>query len=533
MFCGAKRRQNTLVGKTSVFRQSRLFHDVFVPCRLCDQSRQRQQRDQVREYHQAVEQVGQVPYEVNVQCGADNDADNNDSGIRLDCLVAEQRLDVLLTEEIPADDGREREEQHTDGNECAAERAEGSRERRLRQLGALKAVRCARVEHAGGQDDHCGQRQNDKGVDEYRNDSDFALILRTLYLCQCVCVRGGTHAGLVGEQAACNAVAHCLAYRDADCAAEDGLRVKRRNEDGLERRDDCRVVEAENDNAACHIEQRHDRDDLLGNGSDTADAAEEDERRDECADDADRDLRCAERRLERYADRVCLHHVAGEAEREDDGNREETGEKLAETALKTCADVVDRAAGHVTALIGGLVLLRKDRLAVDGGHTEESGEPHPENRARAAGVKCGSRARDVAGADLRRDSGRQRLKRAHAVRARLFTVERKVAEQMLPAGAELADLDKARADGKHDAGTYEEIQQQTVPYDVADLAYPFCQYFHCHFLHSPFLSAANKKPKPMGKMDFGSKERQQNRISRADETLTSCAFYRSILCPFA
>jgi len=47
------------------------------------------------------------------------------------------------------------------------------------------------------------------------------------------------------------------------------------------------------------------------------------------------------------------------------------------------------------------------------------------------------------------------------------------------------------------------------------------------------LSAANKKPKPMGKMDFGSKERQQNRISRADGTLTSCAFYRSILCPFA
>ena len=58
------------------------------------------------------------------------------------------------------------------------------------------------------------------------------------------------------------------------------------------------MVEAQDDQAACHVEQRHDRDDLLGNGSDTADAAEEDERRDDRADDADNDLRCAERGLE-------------------------------------------------------------------------------------------------------------------------------------------------------------------------------------------------------------------------------------------
>ena len=84
--------------------------------RLGNQTGQRQQRDQVREYHQAVEQVGQVPYQINMQCGADHDADNNDSGVNLNSLVAEQRLYVLLTEEIPADDGREREEQHADGN---------------------------------------------------------------------------------------------------------------------------------------------------------------------------------------------------------------------------------------------------------------------------------------------------------------------------------------------------------------------------------------------------------------------------------
>ena len=433
-----------------------------------------------------------------MQRGADDDADNNDRGVSLDRLVAEQRLYVLLTEEIPADNGGKREEQHADRNKCAAERAEGGGEGSLCELGALQAVRSARIEHAGGQDDHRGQRQYNKGVDEYGNDGDLALILRTLYLGQRVCVRRGAHAGLVGEQTACNAVAHRLTNGDAGCAAEDGLRVKCRNKDGLERRDDRRMVEAQDDHAACHVEQRHDRDDLLGNGSDTADAAEEDERRDDRADDADNDLRCAERGLEGNADRVCLYHVAGEAEGENDSDREEAGKELAEAALEACTDVVDRAAGNVTLVVGGLVLLREHGLTVDGGHAEERRQPHPEDRARAAGIQCGSRARDIAGADLRRDRGGQRLERAHAVLAGLFTVEREVTEQVLPACAELADLNEACADGKHDAGTYEEIQQQAVPDDVADLAYPVCQYFHCHFLHSPFFVCGKQKTETHG-----------------------------------
>ena len=59
-----------------------LLHDVLVVRSLCDQTGQREERDQVREYHQAVEQVGQVPDHINVQRGADDDADNNDRGVR-------------------------------------------------------------------------------------------------------------------------------------------------------------------------------------------------------------------------------------------------------------------------------------------------------------------------------------------------------------------------------------------------------------------------------------------------------------------
>ena len=257
------------------------------------------------------------------------------------------------------------------------------------------------------------------------------------------------------------------------------------------------MIDAQDNNAASHVEQRHDRNDLLGNGCDTAYAAEEDERCNNRADDADNDHRCAKRGVERDADRVCLYHVAGKAQCKNNRNREEAGEELAEFTGKACADVVDRTAGNVALVVRGLVLLRENRLAVDGGHAEERTQPHPENRTRTAGIQCGSRACNVAGADLRRNRGGQRLERTHAVLARLLTVEREMAEQMLPACAELAHLNEARANGKHDAGANQQVQQQAVPYDVADLAYPVCQYFHCHFTYPFFVLRQTKKPNPI------------------------------------
>ena len=73
-------------------------------------------------------------------------------------------------------------------------------------------------------------------------------------------------------------------------------------------------------------------------------------------------------------------------------NRRARGEAVLEKLLagETCA-LVTLSLIHI--------FLRENRLAVDGGHAEECTQPHPENRARAAGIQCGSRACDVAGAD--------------------------------------------------------------------------------------------------------------------------------------
>ena len=70
-----------------------------------DNAGQEQQRDQVGEHHQGVEQVGQVPHQIDLERRADHDAHHDDRRVDLGGLLAEQRLDVGLAEEVPTDEG--------------------------------------------------------------------------------------------------------------------------------------------------------------------------------------------------------------------------------------------------------------------------------------------------------------------------------------------------------------------------------------------------------------------------------------------
>lgn len=90
---------------------------------------------------------------------------------------------------------------------------------------------------------------------------------------------------------------------------------------------------------------------------------------------------------------MALHHVAHEAERDDDRDREEGGERL---AAETLADVVGRAAGQVAVSVAGAVELGKDGFGEDGRHAEEGGDPHPEDGARTAHGDGGGHAGEVA-----------------------------------------------------------------------------------------------------------------------------------------
>ena len=67
--------------------------------------------------------------------------------------------------------------------------------------------------------------------------------------------------------------------------------------------------------------------------------------------------------------------------------KEEYGKELTELAAEGSLDVVDGTAGDRAVFADFLILLCQNSLTVDGGHTEEGRDPHPEQRARTADGK--------------------------------------------------------------------------------------------------------------------------------------------------
>ena len=80
--------------------------------------------DKVREDHYAVEEVGKLPDQIKFERGAEDDEGHDRDTVGRKRLIAKEELHVLLAEEVPADDRREGEEEHTYRDEGQTEGAE-------------------------------------------------------------------------------------------------------------------------------------------------------------------------------------------------------------------------------------------------------------------------------------------------------------------------------------------------------------------------------------------------------------------------
>ena len=427
-------------------------------------AREPQYADEVRNHHEAVEQVGELPHKIHLHHRAEQHEEDDDHGVHRHSLFPEQVFHVRLTEEIPADDGGEGEEEHADGDENIAELAHHRVERGLCERGGRerRAGSVRHCERAGRDDDESCHREDDERVDKHAHKGHDALVAGVLDLCQRMRVRRGTHARLVGKEAARHAETDGLAHRDARHAAGHSLRVKGQHEDLRESVAEVAEIRKDDDERTQNIQHRHHRHDLFRHGGDALLAAEENHGRNRRHHDAHGDAGHAECILERVADGVALHHVAHEAQRQRDGHGKEAREELAEPALEPRLDVVHRPAGHF-AVHGCLVFLREGGLRIDGGHAEKGGQPHPEDGPRPAGGDGRGCARNVACAHLSRHGGGQRLEGTHAVRAGLVAAQADVPEYGLQALLEFAHLHGLQADGEPDPRAAQQNQQDRVP----------------------------------------------------------------------
>ena len=191
------------------------------------------------------------------------------------------------------------------------------------------------------------------------------------------------------------------------------------------------------------------------------DAAQEDEAGDRSDQQADDPRGHMESGGTSFADGVGLNHGAHKAQRQGDSDGKEGGEELAELVVKGTADVVDGAAHHVAIFAHNTSLLRQDGFGVDGGHAEESDDPHPEQDARATHQDGAAGADDVAGTYLGGHSGGQCLEGADAA-GLLAAPQGEAAEHPAHPLTQAAHLDKAGADAVVEAAAHQHDDQDVV-----------------------------------------------------------------------
>ena len=205
------------------------------------------------------------------------------------------------------------------------------------------------------------------------------------------------------------------------------------------------------------IKKTHDRDQLLRDGADALDAAEEDdadERRDGDAEDEVQQrpltLGCRDERVDRVIQRaddgVDLRHVA-DAERSDACKYAEQNAEPLPVLSETVLDIVHRAADPVALGVTLAEANGKRDLGILDDHAEQRRQPQPEHRAVAAERDRLRRAHDVARADRCRQRRGDRLKRRDRAFARRLPGEH-LAERVLYDIAEFGELDASVANGQ-------------------------------------------------------------------------------------
>ena len=108
---------------------------------LDDDGAQQQQRDEVRNGHQAVERIGDRPYKREIRDRAADDHKAEDDLIGADDLAAKEELRAARAIERPAEDGGRGKQQQADRqNDRARLRAEDAREARDRGRNARSRV---------------------------------------------------------------------------------------------------------------------------------------------------------------------------------------------------------------------------------------------------------------------------------------------------------------------------------------------------------------------------------------------------------
>ena len=231
----------------------------------------------------------------------------------------------------------------------------------------------------------------------------------------CVSMWCGTHAGLVGKQPPLSPLADGDLQRGAKTAADDSLRLEGIPEDHAERGGDFLNSRNENHQSAQQEDGCHDRYQLFRYCGQPLHATQENHSADNDQYNPNDPGGNAECGLKGGANGVGLDHAPHKAQGQDNSHGKKARQELSKAAPEGGRDVVYRAAVIRAVIPFPAGLDGQSGLRVDGGHTEESNDPHPKDSSRATCENGAGGADNITRTHLCGNGGSQGLEGAHAV----------------------------------------------------------------------------------------------------------------------
>ena len=146
-----------------------------------------------------------------------------------------------------------------------------------RQLGQFNAGGARAFHHAGHQNNGCRSGTDDDGVHKYAQHTEHALVGRVFGVGSCGRIRCTAHAGLIGEQAALDALLHGLGDHIANPATGGTFQAKGTFDDQRKYRWQLTDIHNDHHQGNGQVAQSHNGYNHLGSFGNGANAAKDDQ----------------------------------------------------------------------------------------------------------------------------------------------------------------------------------------------------------------------------------------------------------------
>lgn len=442
---------------------------------------QHHQADEVRDGHEAIGGIGEVPDEGEGHGGPDvGDEGEEDAVSHEDDSVGDKVLQGFLPVVFPAQDGGEGEEGQGNGDDVFAVFAEHGGESHDGEVCAgenLAGVRVDLTQAAGADDDQTGEHADDHGIEEGAGHVHVALLGGMIGLSGGGGNGGGAETGFVGEDAPGNAPAHGLEHTGHDSAAyaaRHRLRGESHPEYLGEPGGNGGDVHHDDAQGGKEVEDGHGGHQDGGHLADGLNALYQHQQGKDGEEHSRHPGGESEGSFQGRGDGVGLSHVAdaegGNDGEDGEGRRQKRADSLVGEAV---LHGVHGAAAHFADAVGFPIFYGQHRFGVFGGKAEGRGDPHPDQSAGASQDQGGADAHDVAGADGGGQGGHQGLEGGD-VPFGLIPLLKNFADGV----GQIAPGQEFQPDGQVHAGTHQKEKHDRPPDEAVDLAHKSFDFSH-------------------------------------------------------